>query len=116
MTDYVNYVNPYIGSIGHLLTATSPTVMLPHSMAQVSPIFTPGVTDRYLADRIFGFPAGAIIIMPFSGDRESEQIASSFDHDFETATPYYYSVLLEDYGIITEYSVTAHTIYHYSVI
>lgn len=44
MTDYVNYVNPYIGSIGHLLTATSPTVMLPHSMAQVSPIFTPGVT------------------------------------------------------------------------
>jgi len=44
MTDYVNYVNPYIGSIGHLLTATAPTVMLPHSMAQVSPIFTPGVT------------------------------------------------------------------------
>nr|WP_291957565.1 GH92 family glycosyl hydrolase [Mahella sp.] len=112
MTDYVDYVNPYIGAIGHLLTATAPTVMLPHSMAQVSPVFTPGVTDRYLADRIFGFPAGAVTIMPFSGGRESGQVASSFDHDFETATPYYYSVLLEDYGIITEYSVTAHAIYY----
>lgn len=50
--------------------------------------------------------------MPFSGGRESGQVASSFDHDFETATPYYYSVLLEDYGIITEYSVTAHAIYY----
>lgn len=113
----VDYVNPYIGSIGHLLTATSPTVMLPHSMAQVSPIFTPGVTDVYLADKIYGFPIGACIIMPAVNNIDCDELqlsryVSSFDHDFETAAPYYYSVLLEDYDISVNYTVTHHAIYY----
>jgi len=114
--DPVDYVNPYIGSIGHLLTATSPVVMLPHSMAQVSPIFTPGITDTYLADKIYGFPIGACAVMPVVGSNCKEthvsKYASGFDHDFETATPYYYSVLLEDYDITTEYTVSYHSIYY----
>ncbi|SHF22302.1 alpha-1,2-mannosidase, putative [Caldanaerobius fijiensis DSM 17918] len=112
--DPVDYVKPYIGSIGHLLTATSPTVMLPHSMVQVSPVFTPGITDVYLADKIYGFPVGACTIMPTVNCDEIQpsKCASSFDHDFETATPYYYSVLLEDYDITVEYTVTYHAIYY----
>ncbi len=111
--DPVDYVKPYIGSIGHLLTATSPMVMLPHSMANVSPVFTPGIGDTYLADRIYGFPIGACIIMPVAACNglAPSEFASSFDHDFEMATPYYYSVLLEDYDIIVEYTVTHHAIY-----
>lgn len=110
----VDYVDPYIGSIGHLLTATSPIVMLPHSMVQVSPIFTPEIKDTYLADKIYGFPVGACIIMPTVNCDEIQpsKYASSFDHDFETATPYYYSVLLEDYDITVEYTVTYHAIHY----
>ena len=57
----VDYVNPNIGGIGHMLTATSPTVQLPYSMMRIAPITTPRITDRYLADKIYGFPAGGVI-------------------------------------------------------
>ena len=33
-----DWVDPYIGSIGHLLTATQPLVYLPHSLAQIRPV------------------------------------------------------------------------------
>ena len=35
--DYVDYVNPYIGNISHLLVPTFPTVQLPNSMLRVYP-------------------------------------------------------------------------------
>jgi len=53
-----DYVNTNIGGIGYLRVATSPTVMLPHGMMRIAPITTPGIVDRYLADKIYGFPAG----------------------------------------------------------
>ena len=104
--DPVDYVNPYIGSIGHLLTSTSPAVSLPHGMAQVLPVTNPGVTDRYLSDRIYGFQIGCATIMPDSGNFRKEQAvcSSGYDHDLETATPYSYSVLLEDFDIQAEYT------------
>lgn len=120
--DPVDYVNPNIGTIGHLLTATSPTVMLPHGMAQVAPITTPGIMDRYLADKIYGFPVAnvgrtspaAAAIMATNGATEIEpaKYASTFDHDLEIVSPYHYSVLLEDYDIIADCTVTAHAIYY----
>src|ERR1700680_863774 len=54
----VDYVAPNIGGIGQLLTATMPYVQRPYGMARIAPITTPGITDRYLADKIYGFPAG----------------------------------------------------------
>ena len=53
----VDYVNPNIGGIGQLLSATSPSVVMPYGMMRMSPITTPGITDRYLADKIYGFPS-----------------------------------------------------------
>ena len=38
--------------------------------------------------------------------------ASTFDHDLELVSPYYYSVLLEDYDIQFEYTVTQHAFYN----
>ena len=35
--DPVDYVNPYIGNISHLLVPTFPTVQLPNSMLRVYP-------------------------------------------------------------------------------
>ena len=104
----INYVNPDIGGIGHLLKPTYPTVYRPNAMVGVCPVFTPGVNDRYLADRIFGFPVpiglhrndDAPLLMPIVGSpkTEPEAWASEFDHDFESTRPHYYQVLLEDMG------------------
>jgi predicted alpha-1,2-mannosidase len=110
----VDYVNPNIGGIGQLLTATSPIVKLPGGMASVAPITTPGITDRYLADKIYGFPAGGFTFMPLVGPPETDaaKSASLYDHDLETATPYYYRTTLEDSNTVVEYSVSAHGMYY----
>ncbi len=104
----VDYVSPNIGGIGQLLTATVPYVQYPHGMAQIAPITTPGITDRYLADKIYGFSAGPAILMASVGrvDTRPETYASDFDHDFEIATPYYYEADLQTWGIKAEVTAT----------
>lgn len=104
----VDYVSPNIGGIGQLLTATIPFVQYPHGMARLAPITTPEITDRYLADKIYGFPAGPAMLMASVGSQSNrpEAYASDFDHDFETSTPYYYSVDLETWGVKAELTVT----------
>ena len=104
----VDYVDPNIGTIGHLLRSTKPVVQLPHSMMRMAPVTTPGIRDVYLADKIFGFPLGNSMVAATSGNLHAgrEANASTFDHDLETAAPYYYTVLLEDFDILTEYTVT----------
>ena len=109
----VDYVNPNIGGIGHLLRATAPLVFLPHGMVSLAPVTPRLIVDRYLADKILGFPAGGATLMATAGPLETDQdkAASSFDHDLETATPYYYSVLLEKYDIEAEYTVSQHAVH-----
>ena len=102
--DPVDYVSPNIGGIGQLLTATVPYVQYPHGMARLAPITTPGITDRYLADKIYGFPVGPAMLMASVGPLScsAQDYASDFDHDFETATPYYYEADLQSWGIKAE--------------
>jgi predicted alpha-1,2-mannosidase len=109
-----DYVNPNIGGIGQLLQPTYPTVKLPYGMMSISPITTPGITDRYLADKIYGFPAGGMTLMPMTGSAETDpaKYASLYDHDLETATPYYYAATLETYNIEVEYTVSARAAYY----
>ena len=101
--DYTSYVNTNIGTIGHLLKATQPGVQTPHGALTAAPVFRPGVGDRYNSDKIFGFQAGPVSVMPLA-DATSDFMsnASVFDHDLETARPDYYSVLLEDTDIVAE--------------
>ena len=110
----VDYVSPNIGGIGQLLTATIPYVQRPHGMARLAPITTPGITDRYLADKIYGFPIGAATLMASVGDvgTRLETYASEFDHDFETATPYYYEADLQTWGIKSEFTATEQAAYY----
>src|ERR1700756_5098153 len=112
--DPVDYVSPNIGGIGQLLTATLPYVQRPHGMARLGPITTPGITDRYLADKIYGFPAGPAILTasPPPGSTKPADYASDYDHDFETATPYYYSVDLQSSGIKAEFTATGEAAYY----
>lgn len=105
----VDYVNPHIGGIGHLLRSTSPVVQLPHGMARMTPVTPQRVRDRYLADRIQGFPAGGALLMATTSTGDA---SSGFDHDFETATPYYYAVDLEDSGIRAEATTSAQAFYY----
>ncbi len=118
----VDYVNPNIGSIGHLLTATTPDVQVPRGMIRLIPMTTPGIRDNYLADKIYSFSTislpsdfsrgiSAFSIMATTGKLKVDPngYASWFDHDSEKATPYCYSVLLEDYGIEVECSATQHS-------
>ncbi|HYW43937.1 MAG TPA: GH92 family glycosyl hydrolase [Bryobacteraceae bacterium] len=110
----VDYVNPNIGTIGHLLTATVPYVQYPHGMARVAPVTTPGFTDRYLADKIYGFPAGPASLMASTGDLSYDpaRSASHYDHDFEISTPYWYKVRLDDWDIEAEATVTELAAYY----
>ena len=105
----VDYVSPNIGGVGQLLTATVPYVQYPYGMARVAPATTPGIADRYLSDKIHGFSAGPAILIASVGHAGSHlaDYASDFDHDFETATPYYYSVDLLTWKIKAELTVTS---------
>ena len=121
----IDYVNPNIGTIGHLLKATTPDVQLPRGMIRLFPGTTPGIRDTYLADKIYSlsvtslgndFSGGASMfsVMATTGNISivPDENASWFDHDLEEATPYYYSVLLEDYDIDVEYTATDHSAYY----
>lgn len=123
--DPVDYVNPNIGTIGHLLTATTPDVQLPRGMVRLIPSTTPGIRDVYLADKIFSFSTvslsndfskgtGAFSIMATTGKISTDMAknASRFDHDQEKATPYFYAVLLEDYNIEAEYTANQHSAFY----
>jgi predicted alpha-1,2-mannosidase len=110
----VDYVNPNIGGIGQLLSSTSPNVIMPYGMMRIAPITTPGIGDRYLADKIYGFPAGGMSLMPMTGTAETDpsKYASMYDHDIEVATPYYYAAILEKYDIKVEYTASSHAAYY----
>lgn len=115
--DPVDYVDPYIGSIGHLLTSTTPFVQLPHGMAQAWPIVPPGTTDRYLADRLHGirFAYATLMATADKSCTDAASCSSAYDHDFETSTPYYYSVLLEDEDVQAEVTVARRSaVYRFS--
>ncbi|MCL2816691.1 MAG: hypothetical protein FWD23_18990, partial [Oscillospiraceae bacterium] len=107
MENLTKYVNPNIGTIGHLLQSTAPTVMYPHGMMQVAPNFNVTGSDRYLADKIRSFPAGPVSFMPAKTNMNTE---SHFDHDLETVYPHMYSVYLETPKIRAAYSVTEHCV------
>lgn len=110
----VDYVNPHIGGISHLLIPTYNTVHLPNSMLRFNPIKNPGISDHFVASKIYGLPINfpghrqkpILSIMPGIGeiDVNPDKMASPYDHDFETVKPYYYSVLLEDEEILAEFT------------
>lgn len=114
--DVTQYVDPNIGGVATLLTTKNPTVHRPNSMVRVFPITKPGLNDRYLSDKIYGFavnmPAyrmGHVTeLMPTSGkiNMNRDGYASSYDHDQEEVHPWYHKVLLEDSGIEADWTTT----------
>ena len=108
----VDYVYQYIGTVNPKNSGTSPVTKVPNGNLSVFPQFNPRFIDKYFSDKIFGFPLGVADLMVNTGSVKigAEENASAFDHDLETATPYYYQVLLEDPDINTEFTLTKNTV------
>jgi putative alpha-1,2-mannosidase len=107
-----DYVDLYIGSINPKTRSTGPVIKTPGGSVVCFPNFNPEIEDFYLSDKIFGFPVGFGTVMATSGQVKigAKANASKFDHDLETAKPYYYQALLEDPDINTEYTMTDNAI------
>lgn len=109
MKEPVDYVNPYIGNISHLLVPTYPTVHLPNSMLRVYP-----ERENYTGNKINGLPiiitshrgSSAFNLSPYQGDESVLPKIVPFGYDNEIITPYRYSVDLDDYNINVNYALS----------
>lgn len=91
----VDYVNPYIGNISHLLKPTLPTVHLPNSMFRFSP-----QRSDFTGDVMNGFPLDSrVSLYPYQGDESGVAPSYRYDYDQEKITPFSYSVYLDDQQI-----------------
>lgn len=103
----VDYVNPYIGNISHMLVPTYPTIHLPNSMLRVYP-----ERGDYTGNTVRGLPlivtshrgSSAFNLSPYQGEIKDIKNVIDFGYDNEIIRPYYYSVDLDDYNIHVEYA------------
>ena len=106
----VDEVDTSIGNVGYLLEPTRPTVSLPNSMVRVYPVRRDGLDDQ-----IHSFPLTIIShrlgelfwLMPGDGGSDAGSWGRPTAYDQENATPYYYSVRLDDSMVRIEFSPTA---------
>ena len=126
--DYTQYVNPFIGAAdnGH----TFPGATTPFGMIQTSPV-TGAVGWRYCSEYmnsdsiIWGFTQthlsgtgcmdlGDVLLMPSTGERTRawDGYRSRFSKDQESATPGYYSVLLEEPNVKVELTASPRVALH----
>ncbi|MBQ5663475.1 MAG: GH92 family glycosyl hydrolase [Bacteroidaceae bacterium] len=105
--EYVDYVNPYIGNISHLLVPTYPTIQLPNSMLRVYP-----VRSDYTSERVNGLPIvvtnhrerSAFNLTPYQGNELKP--VHSYTYDKEKLTPYSYEVELDDNNMGVKYALS----------
>jgi len=105
----LNYVDPYIGGMGHLLHPTRPNVQLPNQMIRMHPL-----RADFLDDQISFFPLTMIShrkgelfgVLPGTGSIEvgTWKERQTYDHDLEISRPYYFSTYLIDEDIKAEFT------------
>ena len=103
----VDYVNPYIGNISHLLVPTFPTVQLPNSMLRVYP-----ERSDYTSEKVNGLPIivtnhrerSAFNLTPYQGDEPKPVEAYTYDN--ERLTPYSFKVDIDDHNMGVKYAVS----------
>lgn len=105
----VDYVNPYMGNISHLLVPTYPTIHLPNSMLRVYP-----ERGDYTGNRINGLPlivtghrrSSAFNLSPYQGDTGGMQPVMPLSYDQEKITPYRYQVFLDEARVEVDYALS----------
>ena len=109
-TQPVDYVNPYMGNISHLLQPTLPTVHVPYGMMRVYP-----QRGSYVDTRINGLPVcivnhrenGVFNISATQHQPISHVISTDWDN--ESVKPYYYSVDIDGQSVTAEYAPAEHS-------
>lgn len=97
--DPVDYVNPTMGNISHLLVPTYPTVHLPNSLLRVYP-----ERADFTGTHLRGLPLivtshrgrSAFNLSPFQGDQQDIKPVIKYSYDQEVIKPYFYSVYLDE--------------------
>ena len=105
----VDFVNPYIGNISHLLVPTYPTIHLPNSFLRVYP-----EREDFTSELLKGLPlivtshrgSSAFNLSPFQGDEKDIKPVISYSYDQEKITPYSYSVYLNDQQTEVQFGVS----------
>ena len=105
--DPIDYVDPYMGNISHLLVPTFPTVHLPNGMMRVHPQRT-----DYASEQIAGLPViltshrgvSAFAISPLSALSDSLPEVSRYSYDSESVRPYLYEVTLLEPEVRVRYA------------
>jgi len=105
----VDYVNPYMGNISHLLVPTFPTIHLPNSMLRVYP-----ERRDYTEVKINGLPlvvtghrrSSAFNLSPFQGDVSDLKPVIEYSYDQEKLTPYSYSVFLDEQHVEVDFGIS----------
>ncbi|MGN0190830.1 MAG: GH92 family glycosyl hydrolase [Candidatus Cryptobacteroides sp.] len=109
--DPVDYVNPYMGNVSHLLVPTYPTVQLPNAMLRVYP-----EREDYTTQVLKGLPLEVIShrgksvfnLSVSQGDREPAPYFR-YRYDSEKVTPYSYQVVLRDEDIAVSFAPSRHS-------
>lgn len=107
--ELVDYVNPYIGNISHLLVPTFPTIHLPNSMLRVYP-----ERQDFTEIELNGLPIivtshrgkSAFNLSPFQGEESELKPVIKFRYDHEKITPYSYSVYLDEQNIKVDFGLS----------
>ncbi len=105
----VDFVNPYMGNISHMLVPTFPTIHLPNSMLRVYP-----ERGDYTAVELHALPlvvtshrgSSAFRLSPFQGNEEQLKPVINYSYDQEKLTPYSYSVYLDEQQIQVDYGLS----------
>lgn len=103
----IEYVNPYMGNISHLLVPTYPTVHLPNSMMRVYP-----ERADFTGDRLGGLPlivtshrgSSAFNLSPYQGEESGLQPVVPLSYDLEKLTPYRYQVYLDEENVDVDFA------------
>ncbi len=105
----VDFVNPYMGNISHLLVPTFPTIHLPNSMLRVYP-----ERGDFTSVELHALPlvvtshrgSSAFRLSPFQGSENQLRPVIKYSYDQEKLTPYSYAVYLDEQQIQVDYGLS----------
>ena len=107
--NFLPYVDPTVGNVGHLLQPTRPTVQLPNQVMRMYP-----VRKDYMDDQVTSFPllvvshrlGEAFAVKPRSGELQADSWKQplTYDHDLEVTRPWLYETYLVDEDVTVQYA------------
>lgn len=105
----IDYVNPYMGNISHLLVPTFPTIHLPNSMLRIYP-----ERGDFTSTSLRGLPlivtshrgSSAFNLSPFQGNEKDVKPVISYSYDLEKISPCSYSVFLDEQQADVRFAVS----------